>query len=86
VLPASGSRRSKRRTSKRSSTSAEAERKLAQQRAQDEALQAFLDQMGQLLLEKDLRTSEEGSAVRTLAKARTVTALHVAVLDRYALG
>jgi hypothetical protein len=56
VLPASGSRRSKRRTSKRSSTSAEAERKLAQQRAQDEALQAFLDQMGQLLLEKDLRT------------------------------
>jgi hypothetical protein len=65
---------------------AEAERKLAQQRAQDEALQAFLDQMGQLLLEKDLRTSEEGSAVRTLAKARTVTALHLAVLDRYALG
>jgi hypothetical protein len=54
---------------------AEAEQELAQQRAQDEALQAFLDQMGQLLLEKDLRTSKEGSPVRTLAKARTVTAL-----------
>ena len=54
---------------------AEAERELAQQRAKDEALQAFLDQMGQLLLEKNLRTSKEGSGVRTLAKARTVTAL-----------
>jgi len=54
---------------------AEAERELAQQRAKDEALQAFLEQMGQLLLEKKLRTSKEGSAVMTLAKARTVTAL-----------
>jgi hypothetical protein len=54
---------------------AEAERDLAEQRAQDEALQAYLDQMGSLLLEKDLRTSEEGSEVRTLAEARTLTAL-----------
>jgi hypothetical protein len=54
---------------------AEAERNLAEQRAQDEALQAYLDQMGSLLLEKDLRTSEEGSEVRTLAEARTLTAL-----------
>jgi hypothetical protein len=54
---------------------AEAERELAEQRAQDEALQAYLDQMGSLLLEKDLRTSEEGSEVRTLAEARTLTAL-----------
>src|SRR5215218_6841378 len=34
---------------------AEAERELAEQRAQDEALQAYLDQMGSLLLERDLR-------------------------------
>ena len=54
---------------------AEAERKLAQQRAQDEALQAYLDQMSSLLLEKDLRTSEESSEVRTLARARTLTVL-----------
>jgi uncharacterized protein YjbI with pentapeptide repeats len=54
---------------------AEAERELAQQRAQDEALQAYLDQMSSLLLEKDLRTSEEGSEVRTLARARTLTVL-----------
>jgi uncharacterized protein YjbI with pentapeptide repeats len=56
---------------------AEAERELAQQRAQDEALQAYLDQMGTLLLEEDLRKSERGSEVRTLARARTLT-----VLDR----
>jgi hypothetical protein len=37
---------------------ADAERELAQQRAQDEALQPFLDQMGQLLLEKGLRASK----------------------------
>jgi hypothetical protein len=54
---------------------AEAERELAEQRAQDEALQAYLDQMSSLLLEKDLRTSEEDSEVRTLARARTLTVL-----------
>jgi hypothetical protein len=43
------------------------------QRAQDEALKAYLDQMGQLLLDKDrpLRQSKEGDELRTLARART---------------
>src|SRR5215213_875091 len=54
---------------------AQAERELAEQRAQDEALQAYLDQMSSLLLEKDLRKSEEGSEVRTLARARTATVM-----------
>jgi uncharacterized protein YjbI with pentapeptide repeats len=54
---------------------AEAERRLAEQRAQDEALQAYLDEMGTLLLEKDLRESDRGSEVRTLARARTLTVL-----------
>jgi hypothetical protein len=54
---------------------AEAERELAEQRAQDEALQAYLDQMSSLLLEKDLRASGEESEVRTLARARTLTVL-----------
>jgi hypothetical protein len=54
---------------------AEAERELAKERAQDEALQAYLDQMSNLLLEKNLRTSEEDSEVRTLARARTLTVL-----------
>jgi uncharacterized protein YjbI with pentapeptide repeats len=54
---------------------AAAERELAEQRAQDEALQAYLDQMGSLLLGKDLRTSKDDSEVRTLARARTLTVL-----------
>jgi septal ring factor EnvC (AmiA/AmiB activator) len=54
---------------------AEAERELAEQRAQDEALQAYLDQMNTLLLEHDLRNSEVDSGVRTLARARTLTVL-----------
>jgi uncharacterized protein YjbI with pentapeptide repeats len=54
---------------------ADAERELADQRAQDEALQAYLSQMGSLLLDKNLRKSEEDSEVRTLARARTLTVL-----------
>src|SRR5918994_1606692 len=54
---------------------AEAERELAEQRAQDEALQAYLNQMSSLLLEQDLRASEKRSEVRTLARARTLTVL-----------
>jgi hypothetical protein len=54
---------------------AKAERELAEQRAQDEALQTYLDQMSTLLLEKDLRSSEEDSEVRTLARTRTFTVL-----------
>jgi uncharacterized protein YjbI with pentapeptide repeats len=61
---------------------AEAERELAEQRAQDEALQAYFDQMSTLLLEKDLRSSEENSEVRTLARARTLTVLRRLDPDR----
>ena len=43
----------------------EQQQALAEQRAQDEALQAYLN----------LRTSEEDSEVRTLARARTLTVL-----------
>jgi uncharacterized protein YjbI with pentapeptide repeats len=48
---------------------------LAEQRAQDEALQAYLSQMSSLLLEKDLRVADKDSEVRTLARARTLTVL-----------
>jgi uncharacterized protein YjbI with pentapeptide repeats len=55
---------------------AKAERALAEERAQDEALQAYLDEIGALLLAKyGLRESEEGTEVRTLARARTITVL-----------
>jgi uncharacterized protein YjbI with pentapeptide repeats len=54
---------------------ADAERELAKRRAQDEALQAYLNQMSNLLLENELRESKEDSEVRTLARARTLTVL-----------
>jgi uncharacterized protein YjbI with pentapeptide repeats len=46
-------------------------------RAQDEALQAYLDQIGQMLLDKDrpLRQSKSSDDVRILARARTLTVL-----------
>jgi pentapeptide repeat protein len=52
-----------------------ADRQIADQRAQVEAVQAYLDQMSQLLLEKDLRKSDDDSEVRTLARARTSTVI-----------
>jgi hypothetical protein len=54
---------------------AKSEKKIEEQRAQDAALQAYLDQMGTLLLTEELRKSEGDSEVRTLARARTLTAL-----------
>jgi hypothetical protein len=54
---------------------ADSERKIEEQRAQDAALQAYLDQMSALMLEEDLRNSEEASGVRTLARARTATVI-----------
>jgi Pentapeptide repeats (8 copies) len=56
---------------------AKAEQELAVQRAQDEALQAYLDQMSSLILDKDrpLRQTQEGDEVRVLARARTLTIL-----------
>jgi hypothetical protein len=50
---------------------------IAELRAQDESLQAYLNQMAQLLLDKErpLRKSEKDSEERTLARARTLTVL-----------
>jgi hypothetical protein len=62
-----------RRTKEDAERQRTADRQIADQRAQDEALQAYLDQMGQLLLDKDrpLRQAREGDEVRILARART---------------
>src|SRR5215204_1423533 len=54
---------------------AEAERELAEQRAQDETLQAYLDQMSHLILDRQLLEVEQGDPVHTLAQARTSTAI-----------
>jgi len=58
----------------------------SERRAQAEALQAYLDQIGQLLLDKEqpLRQSKEGDEVRTLARARTLTV--ITRLDRFGRG
>jgi uncharacterized protein YjbI with pentapeptide repeats len=58
----------------------QATQRAAERRAQNEALQAYLDQIGQLLLEKGLRSSVEnggGSSgeARVLARARTLSVL-----------
>jgi uncharacterized protein YjbI with pentapeptide repeats len=48
---------------------------IEEQRAQNAALQAYLDQMNPLILEKGLLDSKEGDTEFTLAKARTTTVL-----------
>ncbi len=55
----------------------ERELAIAEQRAQDEALQAYLDEMSQLLTDKDrpLCPAKEHEGARTLARARTLTVL-----------
>ena len=53
----------------------ESQRAVEEQRAQEQALEAYLDEMGSLLLDRDLRSSEEDDEVRTLADARTSTVL-----------
>jgi len=53
----------------------ERQRDIEDQRAQDAALQSYFDQMGELMLEKNLRGPEEDSEARTLARARTLTVL-----------
>jgi len=55
----------------------ETDQQIGEQRRHDDALQAYLDQIGELLLHKDepLRQSKEGDEVRTLARARTLTVL-----------
>jgi uncharacterized protein YjbI with pentapeptide repeats len=64
-----------------------ASKKIADERAQDEASQAYLDHIGELLLEKGLRSSvqnneEKRAEARGLARARTLTVLRRLNPDR----
>jgi hypothetical protein len=54
---------------------AQVERALEEQRAEHATLQAYLDQMGTLLLDRDLRAADENSDVRRIARARTIVVL-----------
>jgi uncharacterized protein YjbI with pentapeptide repeats len=56
---------------------ARAEREIQEQRAQHATLEAYLEEMGTLLLDRNLRDSEENSDVRRLARARTLVVLDV---------
>ncbi len=53
-----------------------AERELAVDKYQEEALETYLDKMSDLLLKEGLRESGEGSELRTIARVRTLTVLY----------
>ncbi len=61
---------------------AAAEREIQEQRAQQATLQAYIDQMGTLLLDRGLRNASEDSDVRRLARARTLVVLDALGSDR----
>jgi hypothetical protein len=50
------------------------ERELAEQRAQDTALETYIDRMAELLLDKQLLNSKPDDEVRNVARIRTLTA------------
>ena len=54
---------------------ARVEREIEAERAEQVTLQAYLDQMGTLLLDRNLRAADENSDVRRLARARTLVVL-----------
>ncbi len=56
-------------------TTGRTEREIASDRQQEEALQAYIDSMSALLLDKNLRESGENDEVRTIARVRTLTVL-----------
>ena len=54
---------------------ARVEREIEAERAEQVTLQAYLEQMGTLLLDRGLRAADENSDVRRLARARTLVVL-----------
>jgi uncharacterized protein YjbI with pentapeptide repeats len=63
-------------------TRAQAQLEAEEERTQDEALQQYNNEMRSLIVEEDLRYSQEDDAVRELARARTLGVLHVLDADR----
>jgi uncharacterized protein YjbI with pentapeptide repeats len=58
-----------------SPTATEFERKIADQRALDAVLETYIRQIEELVADKNLLTSQPGSAVRNLARTRTLATL-----------
>ena len=63
-------------------TRAQAQLEAEEERTQEEALQQYNNVMRSLLLEEDLLDSQEGDAVRELARARTLGVLNILDSDR----
>lgn len=63
-------------------TRAQAQLETEKERTQEEALQQFNNEMRSLLLEENLLDSQEGDAVRELARARTLGVLDILDPDR----
>jgi hypothetical protein len=53
----------------------ENDREIAKDRVREDALQRYLDRMSELVLDKNLRESKPHDAMRTMARARTLTVL-----------
>jgi uncharacterized protein YjbI with pentapeptide repeats len=60
----------------------ESEQKIAGNRQNEASLTGYLDKMTELLLEKNLRTSNEEDEVRSVARARTLTVLYSLDVNR----
>jgi uncharacterized protein YjbI with pentapeptide repeats len=56
-------------------TTSRTEREIATDRQREDALQAYINSMSELLLDKNLRKSDEDAEVRTIARVRTLTVL-----------
>ena len=58
------------------------DQQIADDRAKQETLNRYFDQISTLLLERKLRTAKEGEEVRSIARVRTLTALRSMDQDR----
>lgn len=75
--------RSEKKSSERIASEREAlQRKLAHEQRQEAMAEDYFDRMGELLIEKGLRTAERDSEVRTIARARTLSLLRALDGDR----
>ncbi|HEX9925861.1 MAG TPA: pentapeptide repeat-containing protein [Anaerolineae bacterium] len=61
---------------------AKAEHAAAEERRREDTLQKYLDTMSELILDRGLRESQPGDAVRDIARARTLSVLRVLDSDR----
>ena|SRR5215203_3859512 len=74
--------RNLRQSQQTTETTIENTRLIEEERAQNDALQKYLEQMGQLLTKENLRKSAKDADVRILARSQTLTVLQGLSPDR----